>query len=268
MATSSPRLANALLRYASPFTRLRALPILGNLLHRTSRALVASDSLIWVQIEHGLAAGLWISLNPRTGKSVLLGEGEPLVQQALSDHLCPGMTFYDLGANIGFFSLLASRLVGSEGHVFSFEPDPVIFLRLRQNLSQNGFHHAIAEERAAWSESTSVPFACANISQSADRGLGHISTNPADTSDLILVGCVSLDDYCTSHPAPDFIKCDVEGAELDVFRGAANTLRQWHPTIVCEMHSVENQFAVTRLFLDFGYTCYALGVNHVLAILE
>lgn len=118
MATSSPRLANAFLRYATPFANLRNVPLLGPLLRATGRTLVAADTLIWVQIERGPAASLWICVNPRTGKSVLLGQGEPEVQQALSDHLRPGMTFYDLGANIGFFSLMAARLVGPEGHVF------------------------------------------------------------------------------------------------------------------------------------------------------
>jgi FkbM family methyltransferase len=268
MATSSPRLANAFLRYASPFSKLRTVPVLGNLLHLASRTLVSTDTFLWVQIEGGLAAGLWVSVNPRTGHDVLLGEGEPRVQQALAEHLHPGMTFYDLGANIGFFSLMAARLVGPEGHVFAFEPDPSIFLRLRQNLAKNDFRLAVVEEKAVWCESASVPFACADVTQSADRGLGYVSTDPVESSNVIHVQSVSLDDYCISHPAPDFIKCDVEGAEYEVFQGAARTLRQWHPTIVCEMHSAENHFALTRYFLDLGYTCHTLGPNHLLAVLE
>jgi FkbM family methyltransferase len=268
MATSSPRVANAFLRYASPFSKLRTVPVLGNLLHLASRALVATDTLIWGQIENGLAADLWISVNPRTGGNALRGQGEPRVQQALAEHLRPGMTFYDLGANFGFFSLMAARLVGPDGHVFAFEPDRVMFLRLRQNLLQNGFRHAVAEERAVWCESTTLPFACADVMQSADRGLGHVSTDHVESSNVIPVAGVSLDDYCSSHPAPDFIKCDVEGAEYEVFQGAAQTLRQWHPTIVCEIHSAENHFALTPYFLDFGYTCYSLGPDHLLAVLE
>lgn len=268
MATSSPRLANAFLRYASPFAKLRNIPLIGPLLRLTSRTLVAADALIWVQIERGPAASLWICVNPRTGKSVLMGEGEPRVQQALTDHLRPGMTCYDLGANIGFFSLMAARLVGADGRVFAFEADPVIALRLRQNLAQNGFRHAVVEEQAVWCRSMTVPFACADITKSSDRGLGYVTTSCDDTASVIHVASVSLDDYCASHPAPDFIKCDVEGAECEVFRGAANTLRQWHPTIVCEMHSTEIQFNLTRYFLDFGNSCHSLDQTHILAIVQ
>lgn len=268
MATSSPRLANAFLRYATPFANLRNVPLLGPLLRATGRTLVAADTLIWVQIERGPAASLWICVNPRTGKSVLLGQGEPEVQQALSDHLRPGMTFYDLGANIGFFSLMAARLVGPEGHVFSFEPDPSMAARLRENLAHNDFRQAFVEEKAVWSESSTVSFVRADLSKSSDRGLGFVTTNHLGDSHVIHVDSVSLDDYCSSHPAPDFVKCDVEGAENEVFHGAANTLRQWHPIIVCEMHSTENQFTLTRYFLDFGYTCHALDQTHILAIVE
>src|ERR1700687_2947568 len=135
MATSSPRLVNDCPRYSSPLSRLRNVPLLGSLLRLTSRKQASREKLIWVQIERGPAAKLWICVNPRTGKSVLLGEGEPRVQQAIEVYVHPGMTFYDLGANIGFFSLLGARLVGPEGRVVSFEADPVIAARLRENIA-------------------------------------------------------------------------------------------------------------------------------------
>ena len=268
MVTSSPRIANAFLRYALPFAGLRKVPLLGTLLHLTSRTLVSSDTLIWGQIQRGPAAGLWIRVNPRTGTSVLRGEGEPRVQQAFADHLRTGMTFYDLGANIGFFSLMAARLVGLEGRVVSFEADPVVADRLRENLAYNNFRHSAVEEKAVWSESATVSFACADVSASADRGLGYVTTNHAGAANVIRVEAVSLDDYCVTHPAPDFIKCDVEGAECEVFGGAANTLRQWHPIIVCEMHTAKNQYSLVRYFGDFGYSCRILDQNHVLALLQ
>jgi FkbM family methyltransferase len=266
MATSSPRLANAFLRYASPLSGLRKVPLLGSLLHLTSRTLLPGDTLTWVQIERGPAAGLWICLNPRTGKSVLRSEEEPRVQQAIEVYLRRGMTFYDLGANIGFFSLIAARLVGHGGCVIAFEADPVIAARLRGNLGRNGFEHAFVEGKAVWRESCAVAFACADVTRSSDRGVGYISANRDEAANIICVESVSLDDYCLSHPPPDFIKCDVEGAEDEVFRGAANTLRRWHPTIVSEMHSMDSQFALIRYFRDLGYSCRLLDQNHVLAL--
>src|ERR1700687_5286726 len=139
MAESTSRLANWLLRFAPSLGGLRRVPLLGNFLSWTSRKLVPRDSLIWVQIQHGPSEGLWIRLNPRTGQSVQQGIGEPQVQNALAEYLRPGMTFYDLGANIGFFSLMAARLVGPQGRVVSFEADPEVADRLRENLARNQF---------------------------------------------------------------------------------------------------------------------------------
>jgi hypothetical protein len=65
---------------------------------------------------------------------------------------------------------------------------------------------------------------------------------------------------------PPAFKCDVEGAEDEVVRGGANTLREWHPTIVCEMHSMDNQFALIRYLREPGYPCRLLDQNHVLAL--
>ena len=117
MAESTSRLANLLLRFAPSLSGLRRVPVLGDFLSWSSRKLVSRDLLIWVQIQDGPSEGLWIRVNPRTGQNVQKGIGEPQVQKALVDHLRPGMTFYDVGANIGFFSLMAARLVGPQGRV-------------------------------------------------------------------------------------------------------------------------------------------------------
>ena len=102
MAKSEGCIANLLLRFAAPLSGLRRVPILGDVLSWTSRQLVPTGTLIWVQIQHGPAQGLWIRVNPRTGQNVEQGIGEPAVQHAVQQRLHGGMTFYDLGANIGF----------------------------------------------------------------------------------------------------------------------------------------------------------------------
>jgi FkbM family methyltransferase len=265
MAESTSRLANLLLRFAPSLTGLRRLPVLGDFLSWTSRKLVPRETLIWVQIQHGPSEGLWIRLNPRTGQNVQNGIGEPQVQKALVDHLRPGMTFYDLGANIGFFSLMAARLVGPNGLVVSFEADPEIATRLRENLSRNQFTHVWVEQKVVWSESTSVSFARVDPNTSPDRGLGHVSDD-SSTSEMITVEAVSLDHFVSSHPAPDFLKCDVEGAEVAVFQGAANLLSGKRPILLVEMHSAENQRTLIESFCGFGYQCQNLDETHVLAL--
>jgi FkbM family methyltransferase len=265
MAESTSRLANWLLRFAPSLGGLRRVPLLGNFLSWTSRKLVPHDSLIWVQIQHGPSEGLWMRLNPRTGQNVQQGTGEPQVQNALAEHLRPGMTFYDLGANIGFFSLMAARLVGPQGRVVSFEADPEIADRLRENLTRNRFSHAHVEQKAVWSEPTTVSFERVDPNTSPDRGLGHVSAN-GSAPGTISVEAVSLDQYVASHPPPDFLKCDVEGAEVAVFQGAARLLSGKRPIFLVEMHSPANHRALLGLFAGHGYLCQNLDENHVLAL--
>lgn len=256
--------ARFLLRYASPLGELRRVPVLGRCVSWAGAKLVPRDSLAWVQIRSGLAQGLWLRLNPRTGKSYFDGDGEPEVQAVLHEHLRPGMVFYDVGANIGFFSLLAARLVGKEGRVVAFEADPEIAARLREHVARNEFGWIAVEEKAVWSEARTVFFARIDPTTSPDRGLGHIVR--ADAADTIRVSAESLDDYTRRLPAPDFIKCDVEGAEVEVFRGARQLLENKRPGIICEMHSEENRRALLEAFSQCGYSCKPCGANHVLAL--
>jgi FkbM family methyltransferase len=265
MAESNTRLASLLLRYAAPLAGLRRIPILGDVLRWTSRKLVPRESLIWVQIQEGPAQGLWIRVNPRTGRNVQKGIGEPEVQQALVGHLLPGMVFYDLGANIGFFSLMAARLVCSQGRVISFEADPEVAARLRENLSRNHLLQAQVEEKAVWSESAKVCFARVDPRTSPDRGLGHVSSDNSQAG-AITVDAVSLDQFCAANPAPDFIKCDVEGAEVAVFQGASELLKAKRPILLVEMHTPENQRILSEKFSGLGYNCRNLDETHVLAL--
>jgi len=262
--TAGGRIAQLFLRYATPFAELRRWPVLGPAVRWLSRRLVPRDSLAWVQVERGPAAGLWLQLNPRTGRAVLEGGGEAEVQAALVEHLRPGMTFYDVGANIGFFSLLAARLVGAAGHVVSFEADPEIAARLRANAAKNSLSWITVEQQAVCAEPRDVFFQRADAAISPDRGVGHIVDG--ESPGAIRVAGVSLDDYTRTAVAPDLVKCDVEGTEVEVFRGAQRLLREKRPGILCEMHSEENRRLLEESFAGLGYRCVMLDQNHLLAL--
>jgi FkbM family methyltransferase len=264
VSSSNGRLARLFLRYASPLAGLRRLPVVGACLSSASRRLVPRDSLTWVQVQRGPAQGLWLHLNPRTGRTYFGGVGDPEVQNALQQCLRPGMTFYDIGANIGFLSLLAARIVGKDGCVLAFEADPEIAARLREHVTRNDFRAISVEEKAVWSEPGTVFFARSDPATSPDRGLGHIvATGAAGT---IQVNAVSLDKYVQTVRAPDFLKCDVEGAEVEVFRGAQRLLTEKRPGIICEMHSDANRRLLVEMFASFGYVCKPLDENQVLAL--
>ncbi len=264
MASSSDRLAHAFLRYAAPLKSLRRLPVLGDCLSWLGERIVPRDTRTWTQVENGPAAGIWLRLNPRTGLDALRGAGEPEVQDALQRYLRPGMTFYDLGANIGFFSLLAARLVGEQGRVIAFEADPEIAVRLREHVDRNKLGCVTTVEKAVWSEACKVFFERVDPRTSPDRGLGHVVR--AASVNTIEIEAVTLDDFARTSPTPDFIKCDVEGAEVEVFRGARRVLAEKRPGILCEIHSEANRRALLADLKQFGYTCEDSTSRQLLAL--
>jgi len=263
MPPRTPHLANVFLRFAAPLRSIRRFPALGNWLSRVAQNVVPRDQLVWAKIHKGPAAGLWLQVNPRTGSELLQGAGEPEVQNALELYLQPGTIFYDLGANIGFFSLLAARLVGPGGRVFSFEADLEVAARLRENAAQNAMSWITVQQCAVWSESRRVLFLRADPRKSPDRGLGHIVDSRA--ADAIEIEAVSLDSFCLQNPAPDFIKCDVEGAELEVIRGARQLLAEKRPRLLCEIHSDANRVAFISELSALRYACEPCGDRHILA---
>jgi FkbM family methyltransferase len=259
-------LARTFLRFASPFANLRRIPVIGPLLRWASAKIIPRDALTWVQVQHGPGQGIWVRLNPRTGRDYFQGEVEPEVQAVLQRVVRPGMIVYDIGANIGFFSLLATKLAGPSGRVVAFEADPEIAERLRENVGRNSGAVIRVEENAVWSSGGEVCFARADVKQSPDRGLGHVTGSQAqEESATIRISAVALDEYAATSGAPDFIKCDVEGAETEVFRGAQRLLEEKRPVILCEMNGEENRRAVTEQLTRLGYRCEPCGANHVFA---
>lgn len=252
-----------LLRSPAPLRSLRDVPVLGDFIHRLSHRVISKEEKVWAQIQSGPAEGIWLELNPRTGQSYLRGEAEAASQEILSNHLRPGMVFYDLGANIGLFSLLASRIVGAGGKVISFEPDPEIARRLRRNIARNGFTNVTVVESGVWSVTENVNFLPADAS-SPDRGTGRfVGQEGAATA---LVRCIALDDFARDTPAPNAIKCDVEGAEVEVLRGAENVLHTARPWILCEMHSTANDQAAREFLGRLGYSFQPVDDTHLLAL--
>lgn len=242
---------------------LRKVPVLGGWIHRLSHSLLPAEERIWTKIEAGPAEGLWFELNPRTGQHYLRGEAEAEVQNAVAERLRAGMTFYDLGANIGLLSILAARRVGSSGRVFSFEPDAEVAGRLRRNVRRNDFANVTVIEAGVWSASGLRTFVAAGKS-SPDHGTGHFVVGVGESGTS--VRCVALDDFIRDAPPPNGIKCDVEGAEVEVFRGAEKLLRAHRPWILCEMHSEANERAFRELLHTFQYTFQRVDGGHVLAL--
>jgi FkbM family methyltransferase len=156
--------------------------------------------------------------------SILRQEGayEPHVAKEITQHLKSGDTFVDIGANLGYFTLLASKLLGTSGKVISFEPVTEAYNYCRRNIEANKLTNATLYKNGLWSEKKTL-----NISQSLQLGGSHIS----DTGDSI--ECIPLDSL---NLAPNMIKMDIEGAEPYALQGMVETLKRCHPTIVMEVN--------------------------------
>ena len=179
-------------------------------------------------------------------------------------HIKPGQRIVDVGANIGFFTLLCARQVGPTGQVWAFEPGPQSYALLSTNVSINGYNNVVVENSAVADSSGRVDLFVCRAGESDNRIAGTLLDY--EQRDRINVRCVALDDYCAKIDAPvDFIKIDVQGAETLVLRGMENMLRRQRPIISFEYtpHSVKideqcHQAELLARLRGFGYCVYEL----------
>jgi len=154
-------------------------------------------------------------------------EYEPFESQMVADYLDPGMTVYNIGANLGYYALLASEFVEEGGRVFAFEPAPENVGLLRRTIAENG---AANVEVISGAVSSRVGSAVLSLSatNSGDHQLVEV-----DSRDHVAVEVTTVDAFASSgHSLPDAIIMDVQGAELDVLLGAERTLKQGKPCLL------------------------------------
>ncbi len=224
------------------------LPGLGRASRQVAQRFLPRGERVWVQIAAGLAAGLWIKLQPYRELGYFQGVPEPGIQEQFRKYLEPGDCFYDVGAHIGFYSLVAARLVGERGCVVAFEPDSANATVLEENVLKNGFSQVEVVGAAVWSHNGRVVFQrYADDHPQVTSRRGAVFSGPAlnHRTDLPEVDSISLDEFAQNHRVPAMIKIDVEGAECEVLKGAELLLTEIKPILLCEVH-----YAQTATFLE------------------
>ena len=198
-----------------------------------------NDGEIVVQARNGL----WMRYLPEIKRSALgverVGQWEPQETQLVLDRLSPQSVFLDIGANCGWFTLCVARQFPTVA-VHAFEPVPLNFQTLQFNIQLNGIHNVQANNLGLWDSASELHF-------TKDLGpMNHIT--PQATASSVSVRCIELDQYVKQAALTrvDFIKCDVEGAELHVLRGAKQTLEHFKPTVL-----LESEYGPSK---KFGYT--------------
>lgn len=173
---------------------------------------------------------------------------EPEVEKAFLDRLKPGDVVYDVGANIGWFSLLAARRVGPRGAVIAFEPSLANAFYVRRNAATNGFGNVTAVPAAVASED-----GWARFSESSSLE-GHLSSDGG-----AVVPVLSLDAWqeAGGHRPPDLLKIDVEGAEAAVLRGMEALLRKVKPVLIIELHGTGDEVAAVLAEMEYSFSVIA-----------
>ena len=155
--------------------------------------------------------------------------------EAFREAVRPGMTVFDVGANVGAYSLLFGQWVGSTGAVFAFEPSPAIRDGLRRHIQLNALEGSVRAVPAA----VGAAPAQARFVIESTAGEGRLAGDRDSGAPTIDVPVTTIDEFCASEKlTPNVIKVDVEGAELEVLRGARATIHRTRGrlSLFVEMH--------------------------------
>jgi FkbM family methyltransferase len=133
-----------------------------------------------------------------------------------------------------------------------------------ENIKRNAVQNVLLVRSAVWSSSGIVNFNSVDRFSSPDAGLGRVVSN--STTVTIPVPSVCLDDFAQTERPPDLIKCDVEGAEVEVFLGARKVLAKHRPYVECEVHSDENGKLLNAAFEEMDYDVRWYSTNHFFAV--
>jgi FkbM family methyltransferase len=174
-----------------------------------------------------------------------------------------GMAVVDVGANVGYYTLLAAHLVGDDGKVFAFEPDPYNFDLLCKNIELNGFRNVIPVRKAVSSKSGKRKF----FLDKNNLGGHSLSEANVRTGASITVEATSLDDYFKNTDYKvDVIKMDVQGLEMEVLEGMTNMInRNDNLKIITEFwpmgirNSGSSPMGFLNKLIECGFGLYQIG---------
>jgi FkbM family methyltransferase len=205
---------------------------------------------------------IWLDLaDSYVSRGCLFDAYEPVETGLVRQYLTAGDVFFDIGANIGWFSLLASTIVGPNGHIHAFEPRTPTVEYLRRSVVMNGLESVVtihdfgldsvsSEQFLGWVKDTPNPGSSMIMSSAIKNGFESIP-----------IRLVAMDSLNISRVS--FVKIDVEGAEMRVLEGGANTLSRNRPIVLSEIHPVQLQrvSGVTPAdyfawFLNKGYRAF------------
>jgi FkbM family methyltransferase len=182
---------------------------------------------------------------------------DPSLLSLVDELVQPGAVVWDVGANVGLFAFAAANRAGRGGLIVSMEPDAWLVQLLRRSC--NVQPHSSASVKivpAAIASSVGLrTFCLAKRSRSANHLAEYGTDQAGGKREEQVVLTVPLDWLLAYYPSPSVLKIDVEGAELEVLRGASRLFETARPIVICEVGS-STQADVTAFFRSQGYQLY------------
>lgn len=208
-----------------------------------------------VTLRRGLAAGYCWRHYHGYQPWMAFGLYEPDVAQLIHRSLHSGDVFYDIGANAGYFTLIAAKAVGPVGKVIAFDPVPKNTSTIQEQIDINVLQDVCCVEPLAICDADGtaaflIPRRNVNA-HLADVEAPHVVDAGGD---LIKVRCTTLDSYVSDNPWPTFIKMDIEGAEAKALTGATQLLASPQaPVFLITAHSEALAEQVRAILRQAGY---------------
>lgn len=186
---------------------------------------------------------------------LIFGTHEPITTKLLKKELVKGMVCLDIGSNIGYYALLERKLVEDEGKVIAIEPSPLNVSYLKNNINRNGFTNIETFNFALSSSDCEVRFlmdAKSNLSKVVNENDYCLGGS------VIRVPARSLDSFSEQYSFDklDFLRMDVEGHEMEIFRGGSRTIERFKPALLIECHTLnmlKGMVDLLRSLQSIGY---------------
>jgi FkbM family methyltransferase len=195
-------------------------------------------------IEAGPMRGIKLATSRHTSHAHINGTYEREVQEAIDQIVRPGDICYDLGASIGYMTLLMSR---KARQVYSFEPAPHAVAEMKRHLAVNSMNNVSIVPSPVSNAVRNVRFCL------TDGAYGSAINDTETRWPILQLQATTLDLFIHDHPVPDFLKMDVEGEEAAVLDGAKDLLGRRKTSICCEVHNREAAVSVLGTLARFGY---------------
>jgi FkbM family methyltransferase len=203
--------------------------------------LAAPVGLSEVPIAAGDLAGMQMLLDLKSEKDYWLGTYELELQAAITDLVLPGQVIYDIGASIGFMSLLFAMKTGLNGHVYAFEALPANIERLTDNIELNSFQERVTVVKAAVQVNSGKTDFYPGPSSATGKVAGSAGRSAIEYQPSIQVEGVAIDEFIftSGNPIPEIVKIDIEGGEILALPGMSRLLHRNHPILLVELHGPE-----------------------------